>query len=94
MRRNIISSLCAALTLAAAPSVSAQTEVLVLTERGGQHEPFVSAALDWLDGFGREHDFRFTEINATQKIDSLYLSQFNLFLQLDYPPYNWTETSP
>lgn len=82
------------MTLAAAPSVSAQTEVLVLTERGGQHEPFVSAALDWLDGFGREHDFRFTEINATQKIDSLYLSQFNLFLQLDYPPYNWTVTSP
>ena len=91
--KNTLAAIMLALALAAAPSVSAQTEVLLLTERGGQHEPFVSAALDWLDGFGREHDFRFTEINDTQKIDSSYLSQFNLFLQLDYPPYNWTETA-
>ena len=91
--KNTLAAIMLALALAAAPSVSAQTEVLLLTERGGQHEPFVSAALDWLDGFGRVHDFRFTEINDTQKIDSSYLSQFNLFLQLDYPPYNWTETA-
>ena len=45
--KNTLAAIMLALALAAAPSVSAQTEVLLLTERGGQHEPFVSAALDW-----------------------------------------------
>lgn len=73
--------------------IAAQTNVLVLTERGGQHEGFVSAALDWLEDFGKEHDFRFVELNQTEKIDSAYLSRFRVFLQLDYPPYNWTDTA-
>lgn len=68
-------------------------KALVLTERGGQHEGFVSAALEWLGEFASKNDFSFTEINDTRAIDSTYLSKYKVFIQLDYPPYNWTDTA-
>ena len=66
-------------------------KVLVLTERGGQHEGFVEASLQWMESFAKEKGFSFVEVNDTHDIDSLYLSQFKVFIQLDYPPYNWTD---
>lgn len=66
-------------------------KVLVLTERGGQHENFTAAALKWLTEKSKEHNFEFTELNNTKKITKEYLDSFQVFLQLDYPPYTWTE---
>lgn len=43
--------------------------------------------------FSEENNFSIVEINGTRQIDSLYLSQFKVFIQLDYPPYNWTDTA-
>jgi type 1 glutamine amidotransferase len=68
-------------------------KVLVLTERGGGHESFVVAALLWLNEFARANHFEFTEINGTQKIDAKFLSDYRVFLQLDYPPYRWSDKS-
>ena len=51
--------------------------VLVLTERGGIHEGFVAGWFNW-------------------KADSLtekYLSGYQVFLQLNYPPYMWSDSS-
>lgn len=72
---------------AAEPSFRA----LVLTERGGQHEGFTAAALEWLDGFARENNFTYEEINSPRDIDSAFLARFKVFIQLDYPPYNWPD---
>ena len=72
---------------AAEPSFRA----LVLTERGGQHESFTAAALEWLDGFARENNFTYEEINSPRDIDSAFLARFKVFIQLDYPPYNWPD---
>ena len=72
---------------AAEPSFRA----LVLTERGGQHEGFTAAALEWLDGFSQENNFTYEEINSPRDIDSAFLARFKVFIQLDYPPYNWPD---
>ena len=72
---------------AAEPSFRA----LVLTERGGQHESFTAAALEWLDGFSQENNFTYEEINSPRDIDSAFLARFKVFIQLDYPPYNWPD---
>jgi type 1 glutamine amidotransferase len=68
-------------------------KVLVLTERGGQHGGFTDAGLKWLKEKSVEMNFELTEINGTQPINENYLRQYQVFIQLDYPPYNWTETS-
>ncbi len=71
-----------------------QTEkinILILTERGGQHESFTAAAIDWLETEKKNLDIAFTEINTTKPVNETFLQQFQLILQLDYPPYSWTK---
>ena len=69
----------------------AKTEVLVLTERGGQHGSFTDAGLAWLEKTGNEMGFQITEINSTRPITKEYLDRFDLIVQLDFPPYTWTD---
>lgn len=69
----------------------AKTEVLVLTERGGQHGSFTDAGLAWLEETGNEMGFQITEINSTAPITKEYLESFDLIVQLDFPPYTWTD---
>ena len=42
---------------------------LVLTERGGQHENFVAAALGWLNAYSAEKNFGITVINHANDIN-------------------------
>jgi chitinase len=78
------------ITLALLTSCAAE-HVLVLTERGGQHESFAAAGLEWLNETGKEMGFTVTEINSTEPIDKEYLDRFDLIVQLDFPPYTWTD---
>jgi len=66
-------------------------KILVLTERGGQHESFTSAALAWLDKYAADNKLEVTVINKANVIDEEYLAGFKVFIQLDYPPYSWPE---
>ncbi len=68
-------------------------KVLVVTERGGQHEPFVVAALEWLNSFAAEQNFELTEINHMTEVDEDFLSKYKVFIQLDFPPYTWSDKS-
>jgi uncharacterized protein len=67
--------------------------VLVLTERGGIHEGFVVAALDWLKDYSVEKNFEFTVINNTDSLSEVYLSRYQVFIQLNFPPYMWSDPS-
>jgi chitinase len=67
------------------------TSLLVLTERGGQHGGFTDAGLKWLNEQASAMNFEFTEINNTSLVNEEYLAQFDAIIQLDYPPYSWTE---
>jgi type 1 glutamine amidotransferase len=69
---------------------SPKFKALVLTERGGQHEGFVAAALDWLKIYAEKNNFEFTVINHADEINETMLAQYKVFIQLNYPPYNWS----
>jgi type 1 glutamine amidotransferase len=68
-------------------------KALVLTERGDQHEGFVVAALDWLQIFAKQNNIELTIINDTKDINDAYLSDYKVFIQLNFPPYHWSDES-
>ena len=68
---------------------AARFHVLVLAQRGGHHEAYSKAAFQWLAKEARDSMFSFQVIRNTDKINEKFLEQFQLIIQLDYPPYAW-----
>ena len=76
--------------------VSAQTNTnhfcaLVLAERGDQHEPFVAAALKWLKTTAQQDDFSFDVFENPDSFTKSFLTNYQVFIQLNYPPYRWSD---
>jgi hypothetical protein len=67
--------------------------VIALAEHGGIHKPFVEAAKVWLGKLAAENNFVVDYIEDTKEINDSFLAKYNLFLQLNYPPYNWTDAA-
>jgi hypothetical protein len=65
--------------------------VVALAEHGGIHKPFVDAAKVWLAKCASEDHFAVDYIEDTEKIEDAFLAKYSLFIQLNYPPYNWTD---
>ena len=65
-------------------------KVIAIAEAGGIHKPFVDAAQLWLHKLAADQNFTVDYIQNTEAIDDEFLSHYQLFLQLDYPPYRWT----
>ena len=97
MRGNVSKILIAILLIICIPGLcqtgKSAIHALVLTERNGIHEGFVVAALEWLNDFSKKQRFEMTVINNTDSIDEKYLSNYQVFIQLNYPPYMWTDRS-
>lgn len=92
----LIFVLVLALSFSHKNEVAAQTpkmKVLILTERGGQHEGFSAAAIAWLDTFAIAHHFEMKEVHNTNDFNDAFLSNYRLFIQLDFPPYTWSDTA-
>lgn len=67
-------------------------QVLVLAEGAGQHKAFTDAALQWLHSEAKALGIdSITEVHNTKTITAESLRNYQLVIQLDYPPYNWTE---
>jgi uncharacterized protein len=64
--------------------------VVAIAEKGGIHRPFVDAAKLWLATEARSGNFSIDYIEDTDKIDDAFLAKYQLFIQLNYPPYAWT----
>lgn len=87
--------LFAILFLLTASSLSAQStrpsfKVLAIAEHGGIHQPFVDAAKLWLQKEAVADNFTIDYIEDTKPIDAAFLAHYQLFIQLNFPPYNWT----
>ncbi|HEY2547945.1 MAG TPA: ThuA domain-containing protein [Candidatus Acidoferrum sp.] len=100
LRRNSLGTLLLLAFAALLPNnaAAAQTKtpsfyVIALAERGGIHKPFVDAAKLWLGKLSGENNFTVDYIEDTEKIDDAFLAKYNLFIQLNYPPYMWTDTA-
>lgn len=72
-------------------STKPRFNVLVLYEKVGHHILYSATAKPWLDQLAADSNFSIRYINNTDSIDAVMLSQYQLFIQLDYPPYNWKE---
>ncbi len=80
-------------TLSSAQASAPRFRVLAIAEHGGIHQPFVDAAKIWLAKMATENNFTVDYIENTDKIDDAFLAKYQLFIQLNYPPYNWTPTA-
>lgn len=94
--RSFLIAMC--LVLACTCALPAQNQaprfrVVAIAEKGGIHKPFVDAAKVWLQKEAAADGFSIDYIEDTQKIDDAFLSQYQLFIQLNYPPYAWTPTA-
>jgi type 1 glutamine amidotransferase len=76
-----------------AENAAPKFKVIALAEAGGIHRPFVDAAKVWLDKQAADNNFSVDYIQDTAKIDDAFLSHYQLFIQLNYPPYGWTPTA-
>ena len=68
-------------------------KVLAIAENGGHHIQYSKAAKVWLDKLAEKNNFTVDYIDNTEKINDVFLSQYQLFIQLDFPPYAWTPTA-
>jgi type 1 glutamine amidotransferase len=82
--------------LLAAAAAGAQTNTnrfraLVLAERGGQHEAFVAAALPWLKTLAQQDHFALDVFENPDRFTKPFLAEYQVFIQLNYPPYRWSD---
>src|SRR5471030_1069187 len=66
-------------------------KMVALYENGGHHIEYSKAAKIWLDKLAADSNFTIDYIQNTDKIDSALLAGYQLFIQLDYPPYGWKD---
>lgn len=71
----------------------APRKVLVLAERGGLHEDFTAAGLRWLEEQKERMNMELTILDQARDIPEGELRKYHLILQLNYPPYAWSEAA-
>jgi len=71
----------------------APKRVLVLAERGGGHEGFTATALDWLQKNAEKFNIELTIVEDAKKLEKGDIDKHNLILQLNHPPYAWSEAA-
>lgn len=52
---------------------------------------YSKAAVLWLDKLAADSNFSIDFIQGTDSIDDNFLAKYQLFIQLDYPPYAWKD---
>jgi len=68
----------------------APRRVMVLAERGGLHEGFTAAGLQWLEDNRERFNIELTVLNSAKEIKKGEIPTYHLILQLNYPPYAWS----
>jgi uncharacterized protein len=81
--------LLASATWSGAQNSAPRFNVIALAEHNSIHRPFVDAAKIWLEKEAARDNFAVDYIENTDKIDDAFLSRYQLFIQVDYPPYGW-----
>ena len=74
-----------------AQTKTSKFRVIALYENGGHHVLYSKAAVVWLDKLAADSNFSIDFIQNTDSIDDNFLAKYQLFIQLDYPPYAWKD---
>jgi uncharacterized protein len=99
MNKRIVNLLSALLILFSVPLFAQSTSkskaprfrVLAIYENSGHHIAYSKAAKLWLDHLAADSSFAIDYVQNTKSIDEAFLNKYQLFIQLDYPPYGWTD---
>ncbi len=89
----IISCICVTGLTQGEQKNSPRFSVLAIYENGGHHILFSQRAKIWLDKLAADSNFSIEYITGTKNITDSFLDKFQVFLQLDYAPYGWTDTA-
>jgi type 1 glutamine amidotransferase len=76
-------------TIKAQAPLKPRFKVIAIAEVGGGHALFDVAAKIWLNKLAADSNFTIDYITDTKPITKSFLKQYQLFIQLDYPPYPW-----
>jgi len=85
--------ICLSHPLLSQSSKSARFKVLALAENGGHHIRYTQAAKVWLNKLAADSSFTIDYIQTSAPVNEKFLSQYQLFIQLDFPPYTWSDES-
>jgi type 1 glutamine amidotransferase len=91
MKKILLLICIACLSLAVKAQKVKPFKVLALYENGGHHVEYSKRAKIWLDKLAAQKGFTIDYIQNTDKIDDVFLSQYQLLIQLDYAPYAWKD---
>lgn len=80
--------LCSVVKILANPQ-----RVLVIAELGGQHAEFTQKGLRWLHQQAEIQHFNVREINDCRELKAGEIADYDLVVQLNYPPYVWSDAS-
>ncbi|MFI5151816.1 MAG: ThuA domain-containing protein [Chitinophagales bacterium] len=62
---------------------------VAMYENGGHHVQYSAAAILWLNQLANDSNFLVDYIQKPDGLDDQFLEKYQLFIQLDYPPYGW-----
>ncbi len=68
-------------------------KVLAIGENGGHHILHTNAAKIWLNKLAADSNFTIDYYTNSKPITKSFLEQYQLFIQIDYPPYTWSKES-
>jgi uncharacterized protein len=77
----------------ASSAAAPRFRVLALYENGGHHLLFSQRARIWLDQLAADSNFSVRYFTDTRSFTDSLLAQFQVFLQMDYVPYGWSDTA-
>jgi type 1 glutamine amidotransferase len=80
---------CSAYNTIAQTTPKPRFKAIAIAETGGGHALFDAAAKVWLNKLAIDSNFTIDYISDTKSINKDFLKQYQLFIQLDYPPYPW-----
>lgn len=68
-------------------------KILVLSENKGHHIAFSKRAIEWLKQLSADSGYQVDYIQDAADIGRIALPVYQLFVQLDYPPYGWGDSA-
>ncbi len=80
-------------TCIASAQQASRFRVLAVAENGGHHLQYSTAAKRWLNTLAADSNFTIDYLQNMDSVDETRLGKYQLFIQLDYPPYAWPEKS-
>jgi len=89
MKKSLACILLCAIAFSFTQAQTPKFRVLALYENGGHHIAYSTAGKVWLNKLAADSGFAIDYVTNTDSINETTLANYQLFLQLDYAPYNW-----